>query len=85
MSATIGNLGDICKFLNADVYQRNFRPVELTEYVKCGDDIAKINWDSKEEQLLAFCRKATFHVSIVFFFVFVKDNLFLLPNSIPNL
>lgn len=63
MSATIGNLKDICAFLNADVYQRNFRPVELIEYVKCGDDIAKINWEGKEEELLTFCRKATFHVS----------------------
>lgn len=62
MSATIGNLKEICTFLNADVYQRNFRPVELTEYVKCGDEIAKINWEKSEEELLTFCRRATFHV-----------------------
>lgn len=62
MSATIGNLKEICTFLKADVYQRNFRPVELTEYVKCGDEIAKINWDAREEELLTFCRTATFQV-----------------------
>lgn len=63
MSATIGNLKEICTFLNADVYQRNFRPVELTEYVKCGDEIAKINWDKKDD-LLTFYRRATFQVRI---------------------
>lgn len=64
MSATIGNLQEICTFLNADVYQRNFRPVELTEYIKCGDEIAKINWDANQEELLTFNRKATFHVRL---------------------
>ncbi|KAJ8984879.1 hypothetical protein NQ317_002719 [Molorchus minor] len=56
MSATIGNLPDICKFLNADVYTQDFRPVELTEYVKCGKEIAKINWKySKDDDLLKNC------------------------------
>ncbi|XP_037030980.1 helicase POLQ-like [Bradysia coprophila] len=43
MSATIGNLSEIGKFLNADIYTRNFRPVELKEYVKCGSDILSVN------------------------------------------
>lgn len=43
MSATIGNLNEIAQFLNADVYTRNFRPVELEEFIKCGSDILKIN------------------------------------------
>ncbi|XP_039746296.1 helicase POLQ-like isoform X2 [Pararge aegeria] len=45
MSATIGNLPDIARFLNADVYEKQFRPVELTEYVKLGDMLHRIVWD----------------------------------------
>ncbi|XP_017074147.1 helicase POLQ-like [Drosophila eugracilis] len=43
MSATIGNLSEISSFLNADVYTRGFRPVELKEYIKCGPDLLEIN------------------------------------------
>ncbi|GJQ83211.1 hypothetical protein Trydic_g18235 [Trypoxylus dichotomus] len=64
MSATIGNLPEICKFLNAEAYTRNFRPVELVEYVKCGDELAKINWNAKdEEDLLNFEKKCNFPYS----------------------
>lgn len=49
MSATIGNISEVCKFLNAEVYTNNFRPVELTEYVKCENELAKINWKAKDE------------------------------------
>lgn len=42
MSATIGNLDEVAEFLKADVFQRHFRPVELTEYVKLGDVLNKI-------------------------------------------
>lgn len=44
MSATIGNLHEIAQFLQADVFKREFRPVELTEYVKLGDMLHKIVW-----------------------------------------
>lgn len=43
MSATIGNLHEIEQFLNATVYRREFRPVELTEYVKCGRELYTVN------------------------------------------
>ncbi|XP_032587223.2 helicase POLQ-like [Drosophila mojavensis] len=43
MSATIGNLNEISSFLNADVYTRGFRPVELKEFIKCGNDLLEIN------------------------------------------
>lgn len=47
MSATISNLPEIAKFLNADVYTRNFRPVELKEFVKIGSEILNIDSESK--------------------------------------
>lgn len=43
MSATIANLSDIARFLKADVYTRDFRPVELTEFVKIGTEIMTID------------------------------------------
>ncbi|XP_052903094.1 helicase POLQ-like [Anopheles moucheti] len=39
MSATIGNLTEVARFMLADVYSRDFRPVELKEFVKCGEDL----------------------------------------------
>ncbi|KAK9884457.1 hypothetical protein WA026_007300 [Henosepilachna vigintioctopunctata] len=53
MSATIGNLEDICTFLNAEKYTKNFRPVELTEYIKCGPQITKIDLKAEEDQMLS--------------------------------
>lgn len=61
MSATIGNLNEIAKFLNADVYTRNFRPVELEEYIKCGVDILKINTKAKDlEDAFVYQRTVSF-------------------------
>ncbi|XP_049294605.1 helicase POLQ-like isoform X2 [Anopheles funestus] len=42
MSATIGNLTEVARFMLADVYCRDFRPVELKEYVKCGEDLYEV-------------------------------------------
>ncbi|XP_055530140.1 helicase POLQ-like isoform X2 [Wyeomyia smithii] len=58
MSATIGNLNEIAKFISADIYCRDFRPVELKEYVKCGNDLLEIN--NKADRLEdAFGKKRT--------------------------
>lgn len=43
MSATISNLHEVARFLKADVYTRDFRPVELKEYLKIGTDLFSIN------------------------------------------
>lgn len=69
MSATIGNIEDIAKFLNAEVYRKNFRPVELTEYVKCENQIAKINRGYKDENdLLIDAEKLDFKVDKACYF-----------------
>lgn len=49
MSATIGNSEEVAKFLNADLYEDNFRPVKIQEYVKCNSEICKI--DKKTEEI----------------------------------
>lgn len=43
MSATIGNLSQLATFLQAEVFERQFRPVELEEYVKLGDTLYRIH------------------------------------------
>ncbi|KAL1505822.1 hypothetical protein ABEB36_005294 [Hypothenemus hampei] len=64
MSATIGNIEEISKFLHADIYSKNFRPVELTEYVKCDNQIARINWQySDENDFLTDAKKVDFKYS----------------------
>ncbi|KAF7283875.1 hypothetical protein GWI33_022906 [Rhynchophorus ferrugineus] len=64
MSATIGNIQEICLFLNAEVYTKDFRPVDLIEYVKCGNEIAKIDWKCKsEDDLLTDIKKMDYKYS----------------------
>ncbi|KAG6447834.1 helicase POLQ-like isoform X2 [Manduca sexta] len=52
MSATIGNLDEIAKFLKAEVYERQFRPVQLTEYVKLGGMLHRIQWRESGMELV---------------------------------
>ncbi|CAB0031691.1 unnamed protein product [Trichogramma brassicae] len=49
MSATIGNLEEITSFLKAELYIKNFRPVDIKEYVKCETDIWLV--DSRLEEI----------------------------------
>ncbi|KAG5676239.1 hypothetical protein PVAND_006088 [Polypedilum vanderplanki] len=44
MSATIANLQDVANFLFADIYTRNFRPIELQEYVKVDGDLYMVDY-----------------------------------------
>ncbi|XP_053796521.1 helicase POLQ-like isoform X5 [Vidua chalybeata] len=61
MSATLNNVGDLQKFLQAEYYTNNFRPVELKEYVKIRDTIYAV--DSKTQNGFAFSRLLNFKYS----------------------
>ncbi|ELU18559.1 hypothetical protein CAPTEDRAFT_161173 [Capitella teleta] len=43
MSATLNNIKDLQKFLSAQVFSNDFRPVQLKEYVKLDDGIYEVN------------------------------------------
>lgn len=62
MSATIGNMNEIGDFLNAHVYTRDFRPVQLTESVKINEDIFVINKDIDGSLKTKLDRKLNFDV-----------------------
>ncbi|TKS85103.1 Helicase POLQ-like [Collichthys lucidus] len=61
MSATLGNIRDLQKFLRAENYSNDFRPVQLKEYVKLKDTIYEV--DPKEEDCLRFSRLLSFKYS----------------------
>lgn len=63
MSATIGNIQEIGDFLNAYVYTKDFRPVELTETVKINEEIFVINKDIDGSLKTKRNRKINFDVS----------------------
>lgn len=64
MSATIGNLKELAQFLNADIYHKDFRPVELYEYIKSGSDLIKIKKDASTlENAFEHDRTVAFGVS----------------------
>lgn len=64
MSATIGNLKEISAFLDAELYVRNFRPVDIKEYVKCENGIWLI--DYREEELFTDKKTINYRVRLVF-------------------
>lgn len=39
MSATLPNLRDLARWLDASLYTTDFRPVPLTEYLVVGNDV----------------------------------------------
>ncbi|NWR16414.1 HELQ Helicase, partial [Emberiza fucata] len=61
MSATLNNVGDLQKFLQAEYYANNFRPVELKEYIKIRDTIYAV--DSRTENGFAFSHLLNFKYS----------------------
>lgn len=66
MSATIGNLNELANFLDADVYKKDFRPVELREHIKCGSDILEIRNDAPDiASAFNYVRTVSYSVSHV--------------------
>lgn len=64
MSATIGNLSELANFVDADVYKKDFRPVELREHIKCGSDILEVKTDTCDiESAFTYVRTVNFNVS----------------------
>ncbi|KAM6984853.1 helicase POLQ-like [Aplochiton taeniatus] len=61
MSATLSNVKDLQKFLKAENYTNDFRPVQLKEYVKLKDSIYEV--DQKEEECFRFSRLLNFKYS----------------------
>ncbi|CAB4017489.1 helicase POLQ-like [Paramuricea clavata] len=45
MSATLSNIADLQRFLNAEIYINEFRPVELKEYIKVESEIYEVKND----------------------------------------
>jgi hypothetical protein len=66
MSATIGNLYEVAKFLDAETYTQDFRPVELKEYVMCEDGLYAVNWNAAcPDEFLTLERRLSFSVSSI--------------------
>uniref|UniRef100_A0A4W3J0M3 Helicase, POLQ like n=1 Tax=Callorhinchus milii TaxID=7868 RepID=A0A4W3J0M3_CALMI len=61
MSATLNNVGDLQRFLDAEHYTNNFRPVQLKEYVKIHDSIYEV--DNKTEDRFTFSRVLNYKYS----------------------
>ncbi|XP_030625638.1 helicase POLQ-like [Chanos chanos] len=61
MSATLSNTEDLQKFLRAENYTNDFRPVQLKEYVKLRDSIYEV--DPQEEECFRFSRLLNFKYS----------------------
>uniref|UniRef100_A0A0P4WCU4 Helicase POLQ-like n=1 Tax=Scylla olivacea TaxID=85551 RepID=A0A0P4WCU4_SCYOL len=49
MSATVGNVNELAKFLGAETYENNFRPVHLIEYVMMEQQLCEVNKKAKTE------------------------------------
>ncbi|XP_025145569.3 helicase POLQ-like isoform X4 [Bubalus bubalis] len=61
MSATLNNVEDLQKFLQAEYYTSQFRPVELKEYLKINDTIYEV--DSRAENGMTFSRLLNYKYS----------------------
>ncbi|XP_053317689.1 helicase POLQ-like [Spea bombifrons] len=82
MSATLNNVGDLQRFLKAEYYTNNFRPVELKEYVKVRDSIYEV--DNKEEDNFKFSRLLNYKYSSNMLRIDPDHIIALVAEVIPN-
>lgn len=82
MSATLANIEDLLKFLDAQFYEERFRPVELEEYVKINENVYKI--DRNLNQLVEH-RQLDFKVSSTHFPANDLHLHFSTPNNIYSM
>lgn len=59
MSATLSNMNDLQQFLHAEIYEKNFRPVELREFVKINSEIYELT--NRRAKEWSFIRKMSFN------------------------
>ncbi|KAM9330528.1 helicase POLQ-like [Gastrophryne carolinensis] len=82
MSATLNNVDELQKFLKAEYYTDNFRPVELKEYVKLRDSIYEV--DNKAENNLTFSRALNYKYSSNMLRLDPDHVIALVTEVIPN-
>lgn len=75
MSATLNNMKDIKQFLHADIYEKNFRPVELREFIKVDSDLYEL--PNKKSDEWCFIRSLDFN--------YTKEMLMRDPDMITGL
>lgn len=66
MSATLPNLEMLAKWLDATLYQTNFRPVPLKEYLKIGENVYNVN-----DLSLSHTIKPTFIIKVIIILLIV--------------
>uniref|UniRef100_A0A8C5M1F1 Helicase, POLQ like n=1 Tax=Leptobrachium leishanense TaxID=445787 RepID=A0A8C5M1F1_9ANUR len=82
MSATLNNVGDLQRFLKAEYYTNDFRPVELKEFVKIRDSIYEV--DGKAEDNFTFSRLLNYKYSSNMLKMDPDHIIALVTEVIPN-
>ncbi|XP_056424742.1 helicase POLQ-like isoform X2 [Hyla sarda] len=82
MSATLNNVDELQRFLKADFYTDNFRPVELKEYVKLRDSIYEV--DNKAENNFTLSRVLNYKYSSNMLRIDPDFIIALVTEVIPN-
>ena len=88
-TATLENKHDLASFLNAYLYERNFRPVELKEYVKMDKQVFEVDKNQTTDQEIDSIFKPVRQVDMSYYTNEMKKNdmdglIALVREVIPN-